>query len=98
MKRENKMTEMEQLAARLVKAEARVLALMSVCAAMLKHHPMRSDAETTLDQLLELHACALLPKTHPDAVADGIRSTACRVLQLANATPWHAGGPGQTPC
>ncbi len=88
----------EQMAAQLVMLEARVLALMSVCAAMLKHHPQRGDAETALDQLLELHECALLPKTHPDAVANGIRHTACRVLQLANALPGHAGEPGQKRC
>jgi hypothetical protein len=82
----------------LLKLEARVLCLMSVCAAMLKHHPQRGDAETSLDQLLELHACALLPGTQPDVVADVVQSTACRVLQLANALPGHGCGPGHTPC
>ena len=90
--------ENEQMTAQLVKLEARVLALMSVCAAMLKHHPQKGDAETTLDQLLELHECALLPKTQPDAVASVMRSTACRVLQLANAMPGHDGATGQTRC
>jgi hypothetical protein len=92
------MTETELLAAQLVKLEARVLALMSVCAAMLKHHPQRGDAETALSQLLELHVCALLPSAQPDEVADVIQSTACRVLQLANALPEHGCGTGHTPC
>jgi hypothetical protein len=92
------MTETEQLTHQLVKLEARVLTLMSVCAVMLKHHPQRADAETSLDQLLELHACALLPSAQPDAVASVILSTACKVLQLANALPGHDCGPGQTPC
>ena len=90
--------EIDKLVDRLVKAEARVLALMSVCAAMLKHHPQRGDAETSLDQLLELHACALLPSAQPDVVESVIRSTACKVLQLANALPGHGCEPGQTPC
>jgi hypothetical protein len=90
--------ENEQMAAQLVKLEARVLGLMSVCAAMLKHHPQRGDAETALDQLLELHACALLPSAQPDVVESVIRSTACKVLQLANALPGHDFGPGKTPC
>jgi hypothetical protein len=90
--------ENEQMAAQLVKLEARVLGLMSVCAAMLKHHPQRGDAETALDQLLELHECALLPSAQPDAVASVIRSTACKVLQLANALPAHDGATGHKPC
>lgn len=86
----------EQMAARLVKAEARVLALMNAVAAMLMHHPARADVEASLGQLVELHECALLPKTQPDAVAGAIRLTVGQVLQLSNALPRHAGGPGQT--
>ncbi len=75
--------ELDELTARLVKAEARVLALMSVCAAMLKHHPERDEMEATLGRLAELHECALLPKTRQDAVAEVYRSTTVRVQQLS---------------
>jgi hypothetical protein len=75
--------ELDELTARLVRAEARVLALMSIAAAMLKHHPERDEIEATLGQLAELHESALLPKTHQDAVGEVYRSTTVRVQQLS---------------
>lgn len=90
------MTDTEQLTARLVKAEARVLALMNAVAAILKHHPARADVQASLGQLVELHECALLPKTQPDAVAGAIRLTVGQVLQLSNIETGPAGGPAQT--
>lgn len=92
------MTETEELTTRVMRAEARVLALMSVCAAMLKHHPERTDVQTSLGQLVELHDCALLLQTQPDDVADVIRSTSVRVMQLADIGLGPDGVPGKTPC
>jgi hypothetical protein len=72
---------------KLAQAEARILALMTLMAAVIKHHPDQVGVMQTIDALSELSACALLPRTHPDAAAETLLKTVEQVRQLAKAAP-----------
>jgi hypothetical protein len=76
--------ENEQVAARLMKLEARVMALMNICAALIKHHGGASEVRETIRLLVDLNESTLLNRPHPDWVAEQIAKTAGQVLRLAD--------------
>lgn len=83
MKKENEMDN-ELLAARLVKLEARVMALMNICAALIKHHAGASEVRETIRLLVDLNESTLLNRPHPDWVAEQIARTVVQVNRLAD--------------
>jgi hypothetical protein len=78
------MTETELLAARLMRLEARVMALMNICAALIKHHGGASEVRETIRLLVDLNESTLLNRPQPDWVAEQIAKTAGQVLRLAD--------------
>lgn len=75
--------ETNELEARLKKTEARLLGLISIAAAMLKHHPGRDELQTSLGLLAELHECVWLPTKQDEGVARAYRKTIEQVQQLS---------------
>lgn len=67
----------------LLQLQARVLALMSVVATMVKNHPDRAQLNTSAEALAQLHECALLSLPHPDEAAHTMRKTIEQVRLLA---------------
>jgi hypothetical protein len=76
-------TEIKLLQEKLARSEAKTIAVISVCAALLKHHPAAAEVKETLRLLADLHATTLLGKSYPDELAENIEKTVDQVIRLA---------------
>ena len=60
------------------------MALMNICAALIKHHGGASEVRETIRLLVDLNESTLLNRPQPDWVAEQIAKTAGQVLRLAD--------------
>jgi hypothetical protein len=77
-------SEITLLQEKLARSEAKTIAVITVCAALLKHHPFAPEVKETLRLLVDLNATTLLGKSYPDELAENIAKTVDRVIRLSD--------------
>lgn len=77
-------SEIELLQERLARSEAKTIAVITVCAALLRHHPFAQEVKETLALLVDLNETTLLNKSYPDELAKNISTTVDRVIRLSD--------------
>lgn len=77
-------SEITLLQENLARSEARTIAVITVCAALLKHHPFVPEVKETLRLLVDLNETTLLGMSYPDDLAENISKTVDQVIRLSD--------------